>query len=65
MLQFLVTLQTLVMDRIERDDKGATLVEYGLIVGMIVAVAVLALGALGTTITTMMADINKAVADAF
>ena len=61
MLQFFVTLQTLVTDRIERNDKGATAVEYGLMValiaiGIIVAVVLLedALSALFTRIATRL-----------
>ncbi len=46
MLQFLVTLQAFVADR-KNDDKGATAVEYGLIVALIAAVIVLVVGFLG------------------
>ncbi len=44
MLQFLVTLKSFVADR---DDKGATAVEYGLIVALIAAVIILVVAALG------------------
>ncbi len=46
MLQFLITLQSFVADR-KGDDKGATAVEYGLIVALIAAVIVLVVGFLG------------------
>ena len=49
MLQFLVTLQSFVADR-KSDDKGATAVEYGLIVALIAAVIVLVVGFLGQDI---------------
>ncbi len=41
MLNFLFTLQAMVTDRIERNDKGATAVEYGLMVALI-SVAIIA-----------------------
>ena len=47
MLQLLVTLQALLTSRLERDDKGAAMVEYGLLVvgiAVVVGVAALALG---------------------
>ena len=47
MLHFLVTLQSFVAGRLDRDDKGATAVEYGLMVSIIAAVIVLAVAALG------------------
>ena len=45
MLAFIVTLQSFVAGRIERDEKGATAVEYGLMVALI-AVAIMATVAL-------------------
>ena len=46
MLQFLVTLQSFVAAR-KDEDKGATAVEYGLIVALIAAVIILVVGFLG------------------
>ncbi len=64
MLQFLVTLQSFVADRIERDDEGATLVEYGLITGLIIAIAIAAMVILGNGVNALFsvvgADINAA-----
>jgi pilus assembly protein Flp/PilA len=47
MLNFLVTLQAFIADRVERDDKGATAVEYGLIVALIAAIIVGTVATLG------------------
>ncbi len=65
MLQFLVTLQTLVMERVERDEKGATLVEYGLITGLIVAIAIAAMAILKTNVNAMFTEIGTLVGNAF
>jgi len=49
MLNYFVTLASLLTQRLGRDDRGATAVEYGLIVALIAAViigAVLAVGQL-------------------
>ncbi len=47
MLNFLFTLQSVIAGRIERDDKGATAVEYGLIVALIAAIIIAVVGFLG------------------
>ncbi len=59
MLQFLVTLQSFIADRVERDDKGATMIEYGMICGLIIAVVVAAMALLSGSIATLF----KAVSD--
>ncbi len=53
MLQFLVTLQSFVAGRVERDDKGATAVEYGLMVALIAAVIITAVALIGTRLDTL------------
>ncbi len=65
MLNFLFTLQAMVANRVERDEKGATLVEYGLIIGLIVAIAIVAMAALGTAVNDLFADIATIVEEAF
>ena len=48
MLNFLVTLQNLVTDRVEASkDRGATAVEYGLLVALIAAVIIGTVSILG------------------
>ena len=52
------------MERIKRlftDEEGATLVEYGLLVGLIAAVCVLVVTTLGTTIKGYFTTINSAL----
>ncbi len=53
MLQFLVTLQSFVAGRVERDDKGATAVEYGLMVALIAAVIITAVALIGTNLDAL------------
>jgi pilus assembly protein Flp/PilA len=48
------------INRFRRDQEGAALVEYGLLVGLIAAVCVLAVGGLGTEIS---AAFSKYAAD--
>lgn len=50
MLQFFVTLNTLLTNRIERDDKGATMVEYGLMVALVAVIAAVGAGILGIAV---------------
>jgi pilus assembly protein Flp/PilA len=61
MLQFFVTLQTLVAGRLDRDDKGATAVEYGLMVGLIAVVIIGVVTTLGTTLQGKFQDIVNAL----
>lgn len=65
MLQFVVTLQALIADRVERDDEGATLVEYGLISGLIIAIAIAAMVILGDGINAMFTEVGADVNAAF
>ena len=61
MFQFLVTLKALqltVLDRIERDDKGATAVEYGLMVSLIAVVIIVAVTALGGNLKSMFTTVG-------
>jgi pilus assembly protein Flp/PilA len=60
MIQLFVTLQTLpalLLERVKRDDKGATMVEYGLMVGLIAVVCIAVVVTLGTTIRDLFAQI--------
>lgn len=51
---YLVTMFALVGGRLEgRKDRGATAVEYGLLVGLIAVVIILAVTALGTQLKAM------------
>lgn len=53
MIAFYLTLQALLADRIERNDKGATMIEYGLMVVGVAVVVGASAAALGTRIDGM------------
>jgi pilus assembly protein Flp/PilA len=63
MLSLIATLQTLgftLKDRLSR-EKGATAVEYGIMVGLIAVVIIVAVTALGTNLTAMFTKISNEV----
>jgi pilus assembly protein Flp/PilA len=47
--------------RAHRSDKGATMVEYGLMVALIAVVVLVAVGPLGTAISTMFNNVRTAI----
>jgi|GEM_PF-763050 len=54
----LVTLQAFFSDRFDgRKDRGATAVEYGLMVGLIAVVIIVAVVALGGQLKTMFSEV--------
>lgn len=66
MLHFMVTLQTLVTERkdalVDRaNDRGATAVEYGLLVALIAAVIVAVVATLGGQINAAFTTISNAL----
>ena len=48
--------------RFVKDDSGAALVEYGMLVGFIAVLCIVAVQTLGTTINTVFTNINTALA---
>lgn len=48
--------------RLRRDETGASLVEYGLLVGLIAVAAIAAITTLGGTISSYFTDINNELA---
>jgi pilus assembly protein Flp/PilA len=52
------------VSRFVKNDEGAALIEYGLLVGLIAVVCLAAVKALGTEISTVFTDINTALATA-
>jgi pilus assembly protein Flp/PilA len=60
MLKSYVFLQNLLTQPLRRDDRGATAVEYGLIVALIAAASATILFTLGGTIRTWFTNINGA-----
>jgi pilus assembly protein Flp/PilA len=60
MLKSYVFLQNFLAQPLRRDDRGATAVEYGLIVALIAAASAAILFTLGGTIRTWFTNINGA-----
>ena len=61
----LETLQTYILqliNRFRRDDEGAALVEYGMLVGLIAVICVVAVTTLGTEVSTAFSNIASALA---
>jgi pilus assembly protein Flp/PilA len=50
------------INRFRQDEEGAALVEYGMLVGLIAAVCIIAVTALGAGINTVFTTINTALA---
>ena len=64
MLKYFVYLQNLVTEQVRRDDRGATAVEYGLIVALIAGVIIVAVTALGANISTVFTNVAAKIAAA-
>jgi pilus assembly protein Flp/PilA len=67
MLQTIVALQLLtgrITDRLHDEDRGATAVEYGLMVALIAVVIIAAVTTLGTNLQTIFTRIGAAVGGA-
>jgi pilus assembly protein Flp/PilA len=58
----IATLIAFAQDRLERDEKGATAVEYGLMVGLIAVVIIGAVTLLGTELKDMFTDVKNSLA---
>ena len=62
MYAFLSAVSAFVSDRFEKkSDRGATAVEYGLLVGLIAVVIIVAVTALGGQLQTLFGDIVKGI----
>ena len=57
----LVTLVALAKSRLEKEEEGATAVEYGLMVGLIAAVIVVLVATLGTELAGMFQEVLDAL----
>ena len=65
MLAFLSAASAFLTDRFEkRNDRGATAVEYGLLVGLIAVVIIGVLVLLGPTLSDMFGAVNTELEDA-
>lgn len=59
LLSFFVTLQTLVTDRVQKtQDRGATAVEYGLMVALIAVAIIVAVGTIGTQLSRIFTNVG-------
>jgi pilus assembly protein Flp/PilA len=56
-----VTLLSLAQDRLKREEKGATAVEYGLMVGLIAVVIIAAVTLLGTDLKALFESITAKI----
>ena len=64
MTQLYTTLFTLVSfasDRLKKEEKGATAVEYGLMVGLIAVVIIVAVTALGGQLNTLFTNVTTSL----
>jgi pilus assembly protein Flp/PilA len=57
MLSCYLYVTSFLTDRLRRDDRGASLVEYGLLVALIAVICVGAIGLVGTQLSTMFTGI--------
>ena len=58
MLKLFVSMQTYVTGVLNR-DRGATAVEYGLLVGLIALVIIVVVATLGTKLSTIFSNVNS------
>ncbi len=60
---YFVTMLHQIQDRVDgRKDRGATAVEYGLMVGLIAVAIITAVGLLGTELTTLFTTVKDELA---
>ncbi|SFK79816.1 Flp family type IVb pilin [Geodermatophilus ruber] len=60
----LVSLVAFAQDRLKRDEKGATAVEYGLMVGLIAVAIIFAVMTLGDDLADLFTDVSTEVGNA-
>ncbi|MEG9227002.1 Flp family type IVb pilin [Aeromicrobium sp. Sec7.5] len=61
MIKFYATMLSFVATAPKRDEKGATAVEYGLLVALIAAAIIIAVTAFGTNIATIFNNVTGRV----
>jgi len=60
----LATLVAFAQERLRRDEKGATAVEYGLMVGLIAVVIIFAVTTLGGQLEDLFTDVSTGLTEA-
>lgn len=53
------------IDRLRRDEQGAALVEYGILVGLIAVICIAAVTIVGTQVSTAFSSIASQLSGAF
>jgi pilus assembly protein Flp/PilA len=61
MLKAYISMQTYMTGLLNRDDRGATAVEYGLMVALIALAIILAVTTLGQDLATLFGKISTAI----
>jgi pilus assembly protein Flp/PilA len=61
MLKYFISVQTYLTGLLNRDDRGATAVEYGLLVTVIALVMVIGATFLGTRLSTLFTNVGNAL----
>ena len=61
MLNYFVTLASFLTQRLGRDERGATAVEYGLMVALIAVAIVAAVTLLGTTLAGLFGQVTASL----
>lgn len=61
MVRYFVYIQNTLARTLQRDDRGATAVEYGLMVALIAAVIVTAVTLIGTNLTSIFNNVANAI----
>jgi pilus assembly protein Flp/PilA len=61
MLKLYVSLQNYLSQPLRRDERGATAVEYGLMVALIAAVIVTVVTTLGSKLSTLFSNVANAI----
>ncbi|WP_298585389.1 Flp family type IVb pilin [uncultured Kocuria sp.] len=64
MLPLLITIQNVFFDaadRLKKDEKGATAVEYGLLVGLIAVAIILVVTTLGEDLAGLFTDVSDGI----
>jgi pilus assembly protein Flp/PilA len=57
----MLSLYTNLMIRLRNEEKGATAVEYGIMVALIAVVIIFAVSALGGTVSDMFSDVSSEI----
>jgi pilus assembly protein Flp/PilA len=61
MLKFYVVMQNRLADLLSRDDRGATAVEYGLLVALIALVIIGVVTTLGTKLSSIFGNVSSSL----